>query len=376
MWDERQWLACEETSKAFGFVRGRLSPRQVRLFFVAMAHRVWDRLPGDEFRDAIEVVDQVADGHRDEAELRALHEHFSAADATAGPDISRRAHALELLRNVTGELRRSCFWVSRAALDLTMRSRNDWVRRADEEKAQVAILRDIVGDPFHPVLPNPAWCTSTVTALAHGIYAERAFDRLPILADALQDAGCEDPRVLDHCRRPAADEHVCGCWVVDMLLNHEPPLTADEWDTTTDAGRMIRTAWPRTTHRKLALAVCGCARRQQLLTFVDIAERDLEGQPLSTEDQGWLTNGCDGDGSATDDGVLMTYPSFIRLEHPANLIQTAVELPNSDYYLPYENWPPVVRELDREAPARAMRCVIGNPLRPPVKFPKKWKTAA
>ncbi|MBA4066320.1 MAG: hypothetical protein C0501_21920 [Isosphaera sp.] len=80
----------------------------------------------------------------------------------------------------------------------------------------VARLRDLVGNPFRSVTADPAWLTSTVVALATGIYGERAFDRLPILADALQDAGCEDAAVLDHCRGPGP--HARGCWVVDMLL--------------------------------------------------------------------------------------------------------------------------------------------------------------
>ena len=69
------------------------------------------------------------------------------------------------------------------------------------------------------VLPDPAWRTATVTALAQGIHADRAFDRMPVLADALEDAGCADGDVLEHCRRPAA--HHRGCWVVDLVLGKE-----------------------------------------------------------------------------------------------------------------------------------------------------------
>ena len=61
-----------------------------------------------------------------------------------------------------------------------------------------------------------AWRTSTVVALARGIYEERAFDRLPMLADALEEAGCEDADMLAHCRR--SGPHVLGCWVVDLVL--------------------------------------------------------------------------------------------------------------------------------------------------------------
>jgi hypothetical protein len=82
--------------------------------------------------------------------------------------------------------------------------------------SQCDLIRDIFGNPFRAVALEPSWLTSTVVALADGIYAERAFDRLPILADALQDAGCDTGDVLDHCRGPGP--HARGCWVVDLLL--------------------------------------------------------------------------------------------------------------------------------------------------------------
>jgi hypothetical protein len=81
---------------------------------------------------------------------------------------------------------------------------------------QIPILRDIFGNPFRPVAADPAWHTSTAVGLASAIYAERAFDRLPILADALEDAGCDHPDVLAHCR--SHPEHARGCWVVDLIL--------------------------------------------------------------------------------------------------------------------------------------------------------------
>jgi hypothetical protein len=88
--------------------------------------------------------------------------------------------------------------------------------RSEAKAVQSMLLRDLFGNPFRPVTANLAWLTATVVALARGIYDERAFDRMPILADALQDAGCDNADVLDHCRGPGP--HVRGCWVVDMLL--------------------------------------------------------------------------------------------------------------------------------------------------------------
>ncbi|MCE9568123.1 MAG: hypothetical protein K8U57_39475 [Planctomycetes bacterium] len=77
-------------------------------------------------------------------------------------------------------------------------------------------MRDIFGNPFRKVKFNKKWRSSTVVALAKEIYEAKAFDQLPILADALQDAGCENEDILTHCRGPGP--HVRGCFVVDLLL--------------------------------------------------------------------------------------------------------------------------------------------------------------
>lgn len=84
------------------------------------------------------------------------------------------------------------------------------------EAKQAAMLRCVFGNPFRPITLNPSWLTSTVLALANCIYQEKAFDRMPFLADALQDAGCDNEDILNHCRR--SGEHVRGCWCVDLIL--------------------------------------------------------------------------------------------------------------------------------------------------------------
>ena len=79
------------------------------------------------------------------------------------------------------------------------------------------LLRDVVG-PDLPARPAPPGCRSAdAVGVARAIYEDRAFDRLPILADALRDAGCEDEAVLAHCR--GKGPHVRGCWVVDLVLD-------------------------------------------------------------------------------------------------------------------------------------------------------------
>ena len=84
------------------------------------------------------------------------------------------------------------------------------------------LLRDIFGNPFRLSTIEPDWLTwndRTVPKLAQAIYDDRRYDIMPILADALEEAGCTDAAILDHCRGPGP--HVRGCWVVDLILGKE-----------------------------------------------------------------------------------------------------------------------------------------------------------
>jgi hypothetical protein len=91
---------------------------------------------------------------------------------------------------------------------------------AEESAHQVTLLRDIFGNPFCAATVDSAWLTTDVVALARGIYEEKAFDRMPILADALQDAGCDNDDILNHCRDTSLT-HVRGCWVIDLLTSRQ-----------------------------------------------------------------------------------------------------------------------------------------------------------
>ena len=86
-------------------------------------------------------------------------------------------------------------------------------------RRQNLLIRDIFGNPFRPVTLDPRWLTSTVLDLARIIYDERVYERMPILADALMDAGCDSETLINHCRGPGP--HVRGCWVVDLLTGRE-----------------------------------------------------------------------------------------------------------------------------------------------------------
>jgi hypothetical protein len=78
------------------------------------------------------------------------------------------------------------------------------------------LFHDVFGNPFHPVALDPSWRTEAVVGLARGMYESRDFAPMPVLADALEDAGCADAAILAHCR--GEGPHVRGCWVVDLVL--------------------------------------------------------------------------------------------------------------------------------------------------------------
>jgi hypothetical protein len=82
---------------------------------------------------------------------------------------------------------------------------------------QCRVLRDVFGNPFRPASFSPEWRTDTAVSLARQMYDAREFSIMPILADALQDAGCDDEQVLAHCRDTSLT-HVGGCWVCDLVL--------------------------------------------------------------------------------------------------------------------------------------------------------------
>jgi hypothetical protein len=88
-----------------------------------------------------------------------------------------------------------------------------------EKPAQVLALRDIFNNPFRPITLDPSWLTPKINVLAQAIYTDRALDQMPILADALEKAGCANPEILGHCRGPGP--HVRGCWALDLLLGKE-----------------------------------------------------------------------------------------------------------------------------------------------------------
>lgn len=227
------------------FLRGKVSDRKLRLFAVTCCRRIWSFLADERSRKAVDCAERFADRNASEVELADASQ--SAGNAwDASLDSARPTyHAAQAATFVCRDDLLSAHWAAQGVVRWSVvlddetqaaeeamfaRIANSWshptptpVREeavAAERSAQIGLLADIFGPlPFRPIVRDPAWHSSTVVSLATSIYDERAFDRLPILADALEDAGCDNADILNHCRQPG--EHVRGCWIVDLVTGKE-----------------------------------------------------------------------------------------------------------------------------------------------------------
>ncbi|MDY3552808.1 hypothetical protein R5W24_001897 [Gemmata sp. JC717] len=221
---EAEWLACDDPRPLFFAFVGRYSRRKVLLFSVAGCAECQVRFTDERCWSALEVVERFADGLALPGEVdfavtaadEARRSAYNTPEWSPGLRRMRRCSteaACALLAAVGHANSRASF---ASAVDAV-----EFARQGVKggKSAQARLLRDVFGNPFRPAPFPPSWLTSDVQALARGIYEERAFDRLSILADALQDTGCDNADILDHCR--GSGPHVRGCWVVDLVLGKQ-----------------------------------------------------------------------------------------------------------------------------------------------------------
>jgi hypothetical protein len=234
---EEEWLACTDPQKMLEFVRDQLSDRKMRLFAVACCRRIWEYLPAERDKTAVEVAERYADGTPPTGvELREINELVtedtvgcaSYAAAYAGLPFTDTGILCEVIRAAGFAADYSARAMSEVIVtgwnavneEGTPTQVTQGVLEIEKERtAQSTLLRDILGNPFRSLTLDPSWLTTHVIALAQAIYDDRAFDRMPILADALEEAGCTNQDILTHCR--SGGDHVRGCWVVDLVLGKE-----------------------------------------------------------------------------------------------------------------------------------------------------------
>jgi hypothetical protein len=231
---EAEWLVCGDPEVMLKFLSGKISERKLRLFGVACCRRIWQLLDDEHSRTAVEVAERFADGLASEDERAAQRQ--AALDASNEARLAFEAHPERgwdalCLAEVAADAADYTLYTP----GLAKTARHAWkavahagnIKRTavdfkNEMLAQCRLLREVVGNPFRPVSLDPLWLSwndGTLVALAHLIYHERDFERLPLLADALEDAGCTNADILNHCRGPGM--HVRGCWVIDLLMGME-----------------------------------------------------------------------------------------------------------------------------------------------------------
>jgi hypothetical protein len=224
---EAEWLAATEPKPMLAILRGKVSDRKLRLLAVACCRRIWHLLDDVRSQNAVLEAERHAVGLLTDEQLTVFSNKAKEAFiqiSNAGPIVSQTSkNTLAGMAVWSATLCRSdksFFFPEDPIFGMADFTTSKAAAASDkyylEVMFQATLVRDIFGNPYRPVTFNQAWLTSTVLALATGIYNERAFDRMPILAHALQDAGCDNEEVLNHCRQPG--EHVRGCFVVDLLL--------------------------------------------------------------------------------------------------------------------------------------------------------------
>ncbi|HTU20858.1 MAG TPA: hypothetical protein VMG10_22590 [Gemmataceae bacterium] len=246
---ETQWLECISPELMLAYLGERASSRKRRLFACACVRRIWPLLRDDRLRQAVKVGERFADGRvpmkileKAQRLARRLREEREAAElreatwmARAARSAAQAVEALlwepEPILKQPRDIREPPDVVS-ATRTARAAARAAEAQRAQDESPRiepirrlhaldaVELVREIFGNPFRSVTLDPSWLcwkNNLIPKMARVIYRKRCFRNLSILADVLEEAGCNDTAILSHCR--AQVEHARGCWVVDVVLN-------------------------------------------------------------------------------------------------------------------------------------------------------------
>ena len=209
---ETEWLECTDASRMIAFLLKTATARKVRLFACAWCrHMLADAPPAD-----IPILSFVETGER-YADRLASDDVRQAAWETAQQMMEKAVAEQAFERAAAARDARDCVAVGTQRI-VGMDGRPVFKR----DPYQCHLLRDIFGNPFRPITVPPAWLEwndRIAPKMGKTIYDERAWEQMPMLADALEHAGCSDADFLSHCRQPRP--HVRGCWVVDLVLGRK-----------------------------------------------------------------------------------------------------------------------------------------------------------
>ncbi|MFO0842381.1 MAG: hypothetical protein U0797_08305 [Gemmataceae bacterium] len=206
---EEHWLTAGDPAEVVAFLGERGSQRRWQLFACHCCWRILPLLVDEASRHAVSVAERRAEGRATDAEAREAED-----EAITRALQQQQAEGLSVR-----------FTAAMAAVHALMFPRRAYVNAGRaagggepaERAAQCDLLRELFGNPFRPFAFDPAWRSPIVMAIAAQVYDRESFNELPVLADALEDAGCDDAQLLGHLH--SATGHLRGCWALDAVLD-------------------------------------------------------------------------------------------------------------------------------------------------------------
>jgi hypothetical protein len=226
---EKEWLESTDPQAMLAFLRGKASDRKLRLLACACCRRIWLQL-GEATPEAVKMSERVADGEASKNEMRSALSRLGAMGGISAAWAANCAkHAVlkdEADIAAAQAVRDALFFAYHQVYEETFSLSTytgDEKKAAEAERVErkklIPLIREAFGNPFRPITLDSTWLGPKALTLAQQIYHDRAFDRLPALADTLQQAGCDDAEILAHLRGPGP--HVLGCWALDLILGKD-----------------------------------------------------------------------------------------------------------------------------------------------------------
>jgi hypothetical protein len=218
---EAEWLAGTDPLHLLKEGIRVPSDRKQRLFACACCRRIWDHLVDKRSEAVVELAEEYADGFIDKDAWWEAWEAAREATVALRQSVDQASyHASEAAFGVARQQANQVASHTVVSIWQALGSLYKTTPRGMEERLrQCDLVREIFGNPFRPITLSPSWLTSTVVSLANQMYNSRDFSAIPILADAMQDAGCDNEDLLNHCRGPGP--HTRGCFVVDNVLGKQ-----------------------------------------------------------------------------------------------------------------------------------------------------------
>ena len=205
---EQEWLSCTDPTPMLEFLASKKNKRKLAMFGVARCRHISPLCSDERGLIAIDASERYADRKAKINEVRVACRNAREDSSGIARPLGHYVYEIAVLCNAAF----NAFLVSEYALKAAP-------DQAGEKALQCALLREVFGNPFQRTHIGRRWLSPTVKQLSEQIYAEASFDRLPMLADALERAGCTNADILAHCRSDGP--HVRGCWVVDLLLGKQ-----------------------------------------------------------------------------------------------------------------------------------------------------------